>query len=493
MRECNCDLKAISVKKIPLDCPRTYDFLATGLTTGVFQLESYLGKRFCAAIKPKNIREIADVISLIRPGTLDATDDNNNKLIDVYIKVKNKEQEPFYLHPSLEKILNKTYSVAVYQEQLLEIARDIVGFNLINADHLRKAIGKKLPEEMAKWKDEFINGCQKTSNIPLNDAEKLWSWYEAAAGYNFNLAHAIGYALTGYRMAWLKCHIPVYFFKSMLKYAMSDAEKQDELFRLIYDAKLWDINVLPPNIKRKNYDFEIIDKNNIIFGLSAIKDIGKSVQKSINVFSELKDFQQVIDKSRNINKKVIEALVFSGAFDCFIDNNFSDRRKMWAALMKNRIFTDKEIDTPSKKISQRRENTIKKEVDDLQNMAQTIDLVAKEENYLSIVVSNNGLGIDFAVKHNCKDVLNLPPGSEVVVGVTVKEVFFTVTKRGEDVGKPIAILKGYDDYYCLDSLLIFGDLVAMYEPILKEGNKLIIFGRKNKTSSVSVKKIIKFK
>ena len=206
-----------SVDDIRFDCSKTWELIAEGNTKGCFQLESRLGQSMSKKLKPSNIEELAALISIMRPGCLEAVRDDKT-VSNHYIDKKNGLESVDYFHEALEPILQNTYGEMVYQEQAMEIAKDIAGFNLQEADMLRKAIGKKRPEEMAKIKSKFIDGCDNKKTVSKDEAEQIFGWIEKSQRYSFNKSHAVSYAINGYLSAHAKTHFPKIFFLSYLIY-----------------------------------------------------------------------------------------------------------------------------------------------------------------------------------------------------------------------------------------------------------------------------------
>ena len=243
---------------------------------------------------------------------------HNSGMLDIYHKVHIGEQEASYMHDSLEPILNSTHSTLCYQEQLLEICNKIAKMSLSESDKLRKIVGKKQPEEMKKWKNKFIKMVVKNNDdISQEVAETIWSWIEAFAGYGFNLSHSIAYATNTYRTMYYKVHYPVEFFCACLMCATYCQKPLEEIRRFVNDAKLFNIKVLPPDIRIKNLDFVITDDNTIRFGLSTIKHLGVSaIDKIKDVDFESMGFYDFLF-DLDLNKQVVIALISSGALDYF--------------------------------------------------------------------------------------------------------------------------------------------------------------------------------
>ncbi len=304
--------KNIDIETIPLNDEKTFKLLQEGRTVGVFQLESGGMQRYLKQLSPTDIEEVIAMVSLYRPGPM--------KFIPDYIKRKHGKQEITYMHPLLEPILKPTYGVCVYQEQVMKIAGDLAGFTLEEADTLRKAIGKKIEKLLKGQKEKFISGIE-TNNIDREIGEKLWSWIEPFAQYSFNKSHAAAYAQIAYQTAYLKAHYPKEFMASLLTADQNDIER---IGFLINDCKKMNLEVLPPDINESFMGFSVVpEKPQIRFGLSAIKNVGlKIVEDIVNErkengpFISLDDFLTRVD-SQSLNKKSIESLILSGAFDKF--------------------------------------------------------------------------------------------------------------------------------------------------------------------------------
>lgn len=314
--KCNCCIQRgkFDVKNIPLDCVATWKLIQTGYTIGIFQLEKYLGQEWSRKAKPGNIQELADLISIIRPGVLEAG------LADQYIKNKFGQTKPKYLHDSLEPILSKTYGILVYQEQILRIAQELAGFSLEESDSLRKAVGKKIPELMSEIKTKFLDGCKKKNIVNEQIAQEIFDWIEKSQRYSFNASHAISYAMLGYQTAYLKTHFPHEFYCSYLTFSKYKGDTKEEIHKLIQDARLFGVNIFPPDIRRRNINFKIIEKPyGIVFGLGHIKGVGQSAIKKIlekdsNDFSTWAKFLSSVPE---LHRDVGISLIKSGSCDCY--------------------------------------------------------------------------------------------------------------------------------------------------------------------------------
>ncbi len=302
---------------IPLDDKSTYNLMSMGLTKGIFQLEEHLGERYSQVVKPQNIEDVADIVSIIRPGCKEAFHvDGETSMLDAYCKIRNGQMEEAYLHDDLKPILGKTHSVLIYQEQIIEICRDMAGMSLEDGDMVRKAMGKKLPSEMKKWQDVFVKGCIE-QGYEEELGLKMWDWIEKAAGYLFNKSHAVAYAKIAYKTAYAKTNHPTAFYSAMLKFADKKTDTYEEMLELINDAKLFGIRVIPPVIKEANPDFHILNKSTIAFGIEYLKGVGHSSMAAIERLrgvSSWTDFLIMVDRYK-VDKTSCEALIKSGVLD----------------------------------------------------------------------------------------------------------------------------------------------------------------------------------
>ncbi len=298
----------IDIDHIPLDDKETFGICQEGKTTGVFQLESDGMKDLLRSLKPEVFEDLVALVALYRPGPMEWIPD--------YLNGKHGRRKTKYLHPGLEPILGKTYGVAIYQEQVMQIARDLAGFSMAEADVLRKAMGKKDADLLAEQKEKFINGCMK-KGIEANLAERIYTFIEPFAGYGFNRSHAACYALIGYQTAYLKAHFPVQFMAALLT---QDMGNQDKTIKNIAECREMGIKILPPDLNESQADFTVIE-GSIRFGLAAVKNVGlKAVESIIEArnlsgpFKDLLDFCQRVEGSK-VNRRVLEGLIQCGSFD----------------------------------------------------------------------------------------------------------------------------------------------------------------------------------
>jgi DNA polymerase-3 subunit alpha len=267
------------IEQIPLDCQATWDLISDGNTIGTFQLESRLGQSLARKLQPGNIQELADLVAIMRPGCMESME-RGKSITNHYIDRKHMREQVEYLHQSLEPILKNTHGLLVYQEQALAICSQLAGFNLQEADAMRKAIGKKKADEMAKLKSKFIDGCKEVGKVNETEAIEIFGWIEKSQRYSFNASHSLSYALNCYLSAYAKSHFPRVFFTSYLDFAKEKIKPKEEINSLINNARYMNIEVNGPDIRKLNNHFLLQDKQ-IWFGLGQIKGIGESSIKKL--------------------------------------------------------------------------------------------------------------------------------------------------------------------------------------------------------------------
>ena len=311
-----------SLEAIPLNDPAAYKIFAGANTTAVFQFESRGMRDLLAKAKPDRFEDIIALVALYRPGPME--------LIPNYIERKQGKQRVEYPDERLKPILEPTYGIMVYQEQVMQIAQVIGGYSLGSADLLRRAMGKKDAEEMAKQRDIFVAGAGK-NQVGTKKASELFDLMEKFAGYGFNKSHAAAYALVAYQTAYLKAHFPSEFMAANLSALMDDTDKVHQFH---VDAVTNGLKVLPPDINAGDYRFVPVDEKSLRYGLGAVKGTGESAIGAIlraraagGPFRDLFDFCERIDK-RIVNRRVVEALVRAGAFDCVN----GDRASLFASV-----------------------------------------------------------------------------------------------------------------------------------------------------------------
>lgn len=308
-------LPEVDISQISKTDEGSFELLKNAETTAVFQLESRGMKELIKKLRPDCFDDIIALVALYRPGPLEAG------MVDDYINVKHGAKAS-YLHPLLEPILKTTNGVILYQEQVMQIAREMAGYTLGGADMLRRAMGKKKPEEMAKQRAVFTDGAVK-NGISEEIATAIFDLMEKFAGYGFNKSHSAAYALIAYQTAWLKRHYPAEFMAAVLS---SDMDNTDKVVIFLEECRTMGIEVLPPNINMSEINFKVNDHQQIVYGLGAIKGVGATAIEEIlsnrreqGEFVGLHDLCQRVNLSK-VNKRVLEGLIKAGAFDIFHPN-----------------------------------------------------------------------------------------------------------------------------------------------------------------------------
>ncbi len=311
----------LDMESLPLDDPHTYAFLKMAETTAIFQLESTGMKDLIRRLKPDSIDDITALVALYRPGPL------QSGAVDQYVDRKHGRAPVTYPHPSLTKVLETTYGVMLYQEQVMSGAQELAGFSLGQADLLRRAMGKKKPEEMAQMRAMFLDGA-RARKVDEGIANGIFDQMEKFAGYAFNKAHSAGYALLTYQTAWLKAHYPAHFMSAVLS---ADMHVTDKVVGLVDEAHRMGLEVRPPDLNESVYRFRAVRRGDgdgrgthaILYGLGAVRGVGEGPVENIRAeidaggaFKDLDDFCRRVD-SKKANKRVVEALIRAGAMDGF--------------------------------------------------------------------------------------------------------------------------------------------------------------------------------
>jgi len=306
----------IVVDEIPLDDPATYAELCRANAIGVFQLESSGMRELMVQLQPQNIEDIMALISLYRPGPMGSGMDK------LYIDRKHGKSRVEYDHPKLEEVLGPSLGIMLYQEDVLGVARELAGFSSGQADDLRKAIGKKQMDKISLFREKFVSGCVKTSQLNQDRANKIYSDIEYFGGYGFNRAHAASYAMISYITAYLKTNFTAEYMAALLT---SVAGNKDKLAIYLSDCRKLNLRVMPPSINDSTEDFTVIDSSTIVFGLAAINGIGYAVSEAIlsnrdldNPYTSMHDFLRRTNPAV-LKKGTLEHLAASGAFDELID------------------------------------------------------------------------------------------------------------------------------------------------------------------------------
>jgi DNA polymerase-3 subunit alpha len=424
--------------RLPENDPGTLAMLARGEALGVFQLESSGMRDLLVRIRPDRFEDLSTVVALFRPGPL------GSGMVDQFVERKQGRQAVAYLHPSLEPILAETSGVIVYQEQVMRIANVLAGFSLNEADSLRKAMGKKKPEVMAKFRQRFVEGCTSRS-IPEGVATEIWTQMEFFAGYGFNKSHTIAYAVVTYQTAYLKHHHPLEYMAALLTCEVGD---RDKLAEYLSECRRMGIRVLPPDVSRSRVDFAV-EGDAIRFGLVAVKGLGEGAAASVVAARERGGpFSSVFDlcerlEGHAINRSALEALAEAGAFD-----STGARRAQVVAVL------DRALALGAEALADRTAGQLALFSGDASaggsdpgypDVAEwpLPDLLAKEREAIGTYVTSHPLAghegtIARLATTTAAGVRDLPDKAKVVLGGMLTGVRTSVVKSGRNEGKRMA-------------------------------------------------------
>ncbi len=433
--------KQLDIHNIPLTDKKTYQLISEGRTVGVFQLESEGMQGLARRLKPNKITDIIAMVALYRPGPME--------LIPQFIEGKKNPRKIKYIHPALKEILKETYGVLVYQEQVMQIANKMAGYTMSEADSLRMAMGKKKKELMKKEKKKFIEGCIK-NGYKRAEAEKVFNFIEKFAAYGFNKPHSASYALIAYWTAYLKANYPVEFMAALLSAevsSLSGPQREEKVFRIIEDCKRMGIKVLPPDINRSQAGFSI-EGDNIRFGLSAIKNVGRSAIDSIlearkkGEFKSFKDFLMRVDL-RKVNKRTVESLIKAGAMDRF--GNRASLLAYYPVIVKKVQSMKNQSDRGQMGLFSMEESSIEDDFDELEEFSIS-ELMDIEKEVMGFAVSVNPFDkhktlIEKRVTRKFKEISEKDYGKQHIFLGWITEIRVVKTTKNN---QEMAILKVFD-------------------------------------------------
>jgi DNA polymerase III subunit alpha len=509
---------------------KTWNLFKEGRTKGVFQLESNLGRSWSKKLQPTNIEELGALIALIRPGSLKAITDGKS-MTQHYVDRKGGLDVVKYLHESLTDVLKSTKGVLIYQEQSMRIAQELAGFNLQEADVLRKAIGKKKADLMAKVRKDFLEGCEKQRTVNVETAEEIFGWIEKSSRYSFNKSHAICYADNSYKSAWYKANHTKEFFLSYLTYANEKQDPHQEIYELVSEAKLFDIEVKIPNISLFSKTFGVYKKN-LYFGIKDIKSLtGVNGEKTINAISEVcSDIKKkpkslswldiLIYLSPKINATAFKALCSVGFFSTksteitrnkalyqyLIFKNLTKAELKWLTLnypvrkwdslleaFKDLAPTKKEGGGTSKVD---RKQVIENEIFFIQNPPYELSddpewLIEQEKKFLGCPISLSKVESSDTSHSNttCKEVLEGKHGKDICIVANVSRLQKHKCKKGESKGKEMCFLTIEDESCSIDNAIIFPKVLDKHRFIIDEDVNLLFCGEVEKNGSFIINKI----
>jgi len=499
----------LDFNKIPLDDKKTWDLICTGYTKGIFQLEGNLGKRYAKEIKPQNIEELSDVVSLIRPGCLEAEFREKpdkpgefSSITNTYIKVKNGTWKPEYIHPVLEDIFKETNSVPVYQEQIMRICTDFAGFTLKEADVARKAVGKKKKDVMAEVKIKFLEGAAARGHDP-EIAATIFSWIEKFSGYGFNKSHGVSYAMIGYQTAYGKAHYPLEFFKAMLANSDGKQDSLEEVMELVHEARLFNIKIAPPCLKNLNHDFDIVDNKTIAFGLGHIKGVGKSALKTLKKIAKATTKEEFLNlifgENTKVNKGVVIALIKSGALDYVTKDRVG--LLSWYLILgsltaRERAFIFEQLKRPQIPLQEAFDLLMSSKIPNKSRkpriMTALVEInrdlggtpkkmcIAWEKFYLGIPLSGSLVDLYYNPRVNIqlKNMGRLNNKTDGAIGVVIEKIRKIKDKNHNEM----CFLTVSDATYMIDSVVVFSSIYNKNGWIIEEGKPVLITGKKDRDS-----------
>ncbi len=480
--------KKLTPETIPIDDTLTFQMLARGETEATFQLNGQAITKFLIDLKPTTIHDINAMVALYRPGPM--------QFIPLFIERKHNPKLVRYLDPALKPILEKTYGVLVYQDDLLMIAKEIAGYSWGEVDKFRKAVGKKIPEEMRAQKEKFIKGVVGHSLWPEQKAQELWSWIEPFAAYGFNKAHSVSYGWVVYITAYLKANFPEIYMSAVLTAESGDVET---IGVMVNECKRMGIEVLPPSVNESFSQFSVIKTSppaplleqgeggrrpgevyKIRFGLTTIKNFGQGISTSITQerkingkFQSLADFLDRI-RDKNLNKKSLESLIKSGALDEFGERGellgnlemllSYHKERAGAAGNQDSLFATESV--PSIRLEKFPEATLK-------------DKLAWEKELLGLYVSGHPLEQykeKFMSKEmNIKKLDSFREGTEAVIGGIVEEARDVLTKNNERM-----VFMKLSDFSGSIEVAVFPRVLSDFREFIQTDNCIAIKGRVSK-------------
>ncbi|QQR82701.1 DNA polymerase III subunit alpha [Candidatus Campbellbacteria bacterium] len=466
----------IDVETLPIDDKETYDMLARGDTMAVFQLSGQAMTQFLKELRPSNIHDINAMVALYRPGPM------NN--IPEYIARKHGKKPVIYMHPKMKNFLERSHGILVYQDDLMSTALELAGYTWETVDKFRKAIGKKIPEEMAKQHVIFVEGCVKNSGMTTTQAEDMWKLFEPFQGYGFNKAHAASYGRLAYQTAYMKAHYPTAYMAAVLSADAGDVEKISEL---IAGCVAMGIEVLPPDINESFGAFSVVTKDlttddteKIRFGLYSIKNLGEGIsdviieeRKQHGPYESLENFLDRIH-DRNLNKKSLEALIQSGSLD-----RFGERGHMLAnvstllAFNKESSARGKAQDSLFGGVESPFTSHMRLEDAPAATQAQKL---AWEKALLGLYISGHPLDVHKAflekVPTNVEKIKTLPSGMTSVIYGLVEDVRPIMTKKNEKMA-----FVHISDYTGTLELVLFPKVYEEYKNLLVVGSCVGVKGK----------------
>jgi len=471
----------IDFSKISFNDKKTYELLASGETTGIFQLESSGMRRYIKELKPTSIFDLQAMVALYRPGPM--------ANIPEFIRRKHNPSLIKYPDKRLEDVLKESYGIITFQDDLLLTAIKVAGYSWLEADKLRKAVGKKIPSEMKKQHDKFVQGCI-ANGMSRKNSENLWTLFEPFAGYGFGKAHAACYATIAFRTAYLKAHFPVEFMTAFLtaeSRGTTGPAKNEKIAAAVAECKRLNIKVLPPDINKSMSEFSIENKTDIRFGLSAIKNVGEAAIKTIlearshGPYKNLEDFCSRVNLA-SVNKKTMESLIKAGAFDSF--------GKRTSLLIEYPLIIDKVNKIKKGKIEGQSSlfdnpeinsspiNHFQKNNDDIEDFSLE-EKLAFEKEFLGFYLTSHPMidqlkTLKNLITHEIDLIADEKEGTRVKIGGIIDGIRKIFTKKSNS---EMAFLTVADDKGSICECIIFPKTYDIYKTTIAKDRIVIIEGK----------------
>jgi DNA polymerase-3 subunit alpha len=464
----------LDIDKIPLDDPKTYDLLCKGDALGVFQLESSGMRALLTNMKPEVFTDLIALVALYRPGPMESG------MVGTFVDTKHGKKPASYPLPQLKPVLEETYGVIVYQEQVMKIANILANYSLGDADILRRAMGKKIPEVMEKEREKFMTGTEE-NNIPTDKAVYIFDLMAKFAGYGFNKSHSAAYALIAYQTAYLKAHYPAQFMAALLS---CDMNNTDKVVIYISECRDNEIEVLPPDINESDKDFTVVE-DRIRFGMAAVKNVGEAALDSIieernseGPFKSLEDFCCRVDL-RRVNRRVLESLIKAGAFD-----SLGEKRSQILAILDQALEQGQAVqrDRLSGQISlfavmgtENSEQHSKLELPDIPEWPDQ-EKLAFEKETVGFYLTGHPLDdyredILAVTDTNLTEKKEWNEGQALRVGGLIRDMKIKKTKKGNQMG-----IITLEDISGTTEVVIFPDLYSQCSEILASETPIVIEG-----------------
>src|SRR6056297_1463601 len=482
--------KKIDIDNIPLDDAEVYKFLGTGKTAGVFQMESYLFQSLNKKMKPERFNDLIAMLALGRPGPL------GSNIVDDFIDSRHGKKEAEYLHPELKPILEETFGMILYQEQVMEIASTLAGYSMGEADLLRRGMGKKKLELVASEREKFVKGAVERG-LEEDTAQEIFDQMEYFAGYGFNKSHSTAYAFLAYQTAYLKYHYPAEFMAALFSSVMGNQDKIADYIKASHEINL---DILPPNINKSYHDFTTENEGQIRYGLKAIKNVGSASIAALVEARKEKEFTSLIDFLKRVDIKAInvqslEAFIKAGAFDQISISraslllNYEELYNKYNNLSKHRAQGQQSFAELFEDQNEFLEEDLKyTEVEEL----KTETILEQEKEFLGIYLSAHPLD---QYKEKLRDLkaytieraLNISEGKKVLIAAYLINYKEHITKRNNKM----AFLTVSDQQEKIE-VIVFSDLFRKINFDLLENRALLVYGKKSE-GQIIAKKIISLK